>query len=315
MNITLLDTDSIGTDLDFSPITLLGNAKIYGSTTPTQLEERLADTEVAVLNKVKMTAEVLKKAPMLKLICVAATGFDNIDLDYCRKNGIAVANVPGYSTHSVAAVTFTLALNLLTHFKEYSSFVCSGEYTDKGAPNKISPAFNDLFGKTWGIVGYGNIGKQVEQVALAFGCNVIYCKNSPDGSTRCVDVDTLCKQSDVISLHCPLNDGTRGLIDGRRISLMKDTVILVNTARGAVCDEYAVAQAVKDGKIAGFGCDVYSTEPFPVSHPLNEIKEYPNVCLTPHMAWASYEARVRVVREMSDNVKAFVCGERRNRVD
>ncbi len=315
MKITVLDIASIGTDMDLSPITSLGKCEVFESTSPEEVKARIAHTEIAVLNKIKMTAEVLKNAPNLKLICVSATGFDNIDLDYCRAHGIAVANVPAYSTHSVAAVTVATVLNLLTHLKEYSDFVADGSYTKSGAPNRLTPVFHDLYGKTWGIIGYGNIGKKVAEVARAFGCRVLYSKNTPDGSDECTDIDTLCKESDIITLHCPLNDGTRGLIDEKRISLMKKSVILVNAARGAVCDEKAVADAVKDGNISAFGCDVYSSEPFPVSHPFNDIKSLPNVCLTPHIAWASYEARVKVINEMAENIKAFLEGEKRNRVE
>lgn len=314
MKITVLDVASIGTDIDLSPITNLGECEVFAATSAEEVIPRIRDAEIAVLNKIKMTADVLKNAPKLKLICVAATGFDNIDLEYCRAHGIAVANVPAYSTHSVAAVTVATVLNLLTHLKEYSDFVADGSYTLSGAPNRLTPVFHDLYGKTWGIIGYGNIGKKVAEVARAFGCRVLYNKNTPDGSGECTDIDTLCKESDIITLHCPLNDGTRSLIDEKRISLMKKSVILVNAARGAVCDEKAVADAVKCGSISAFGCDVYSTEPFPVSHPFNDIKSLPNVCLTPHIAWASYEARVRVINEMAENIKAFLQGEKRNRV-
>ncbi|MBQ3599533.1 MAG: hydroxyacid dehydrogenase [Clostridia bacterium] len=315
MNITVFDIDYIGKDIDISPISSLGNTKVFPTTSSDELSYRLKDTEVAVLNKIKLTKEVLKNAPALKLICVAATGYDNIDTAYCRKNGIAVANVPGYSTHSVAAVTVATVLNLLTHLKEYSDFVADGDYTASGAPNKLSPAFHDLYGKTWGIIGYGNIGKKVADVARAFGCKVIYSKNTPADDESCVDIDTLCKNSDIITLHCPLNDSTRGLIDSRRLNLMKKSVILVNSARGAVCDESAVAEWVKNGNFGGFGCDVYSAEPFTESHPFYGIKDMPSVCLTPHIAWASFEARTKVVYEMAENIKAFLNGEKRNRVE
>ncbi len=315
MNITVFDIDSIGKDIDISPISSLGNTKVFPSTTADELADRIKDTEVAVLNKIKLTKEVLEKAPDLKLICVAATGYDNIDTKYCRENGIAVANVPGYSTHSVAAVTVATVLNLLTHLKEYSAFVADGGYTASGAPNRLTPVFHDLYGKTWGIVGYGNIGKKVADVARAFGCKVIYSKNTPVDDPHCVDIDTLCKNSDIITLHCPLNESTRNLIDSRRLSLMKKSVILVNSARGAVCDESAVAEWVKNGNFGGFGCDVYSAEPFPKNHPFDKIKDKNNVCLTPHVAWASFEARTKVVYEMAENIKAFVNGEKRNRVE
>ncbi len=315
MNITVFDIDSIGNDIDISPISCLGSTKIFPATSAKELEERLKGTEVAVLNKVKLTKEVLEKAPDLKLICVAATGYDNIDVGYCRKNGIAVANVPGYSTHSVAAVTVSTVLSLLTHLPEYCRFVADGSYTLSGAPNRLSPVFHDLYGKTWGIAGYGNIGKKVADVARAFGCKVIYCKNTPSDDENCVDIDTLCKNSDIITLHCPLNEKTKHLINKEKFALMKKNVIIVNSARGMVWDEEEAANAVLENRIGGLGCDVYSAEPFTKNHPFNKIKDKPNVRLTPHVAWASFEARTKVVREMAENIKAFANGERRNRVE
>lgn len=315
MNITVFDIDSIGKDIDISPITSLGNARIFPSTSREKLADRIKDTEIAVLNKIKLTDKVLEKAPCLKLICVAATGFDNIDTKYCREHGIAVANVPGYSTHSVAAVTVATVLNLLTHLKEYSVFVEDGSYTASGAPNRLSPVFHDLYGKTWGIIGYGNIGKKVADVARAFGCKVIYNKNTPVNDPDCVDIDTLCKNSDIITIHCPLNENTKKLIGKEKFALMKKDVIIVNSARGGVWDEEEAAKAVLENRIGGLGCDVYTAEPFPADHPFDKIKGLKNVCLTPHMAWASFEARTKVVYEMAENIKAFLKGEKRNRVE
>ncbi len=315
MNITILDLDSIGKDLDLSPITSLGQCRFYNSTSPEELPHRLQNTQVAVINKIKMTRSILERAPDLKLICVAATGFDNIDLQCCRERGIAVTNVPGYSTDSVAMVTVATVLSLMIHLQEYRDFVTSGDYTRSGIPNRLSPAFSDLRGKTWGIVGYGSIGRQVAQVARAFGCRVIYCRNTPSAEPDCCNMDTLCTESDIITLHCPLNEATRELIDRRRLDMMKKNTILVNAARGAVCQEAAVAQAVLEGRLGAFGCDVYSTEPFGPEHPYQTLLGRPNVCLTPHIAWASYEARTTVVREVAENIQAFCQGSSRNRVD
>lgn len=313
MKITVLDLDTLGNDLDLSPLTALGDCEFYASTRPEQLGARLANSEVAIINKIKMTRAVLEAAPMLKLICVAATGFDNIDLAACREKGIGVCNVPGYSTESVAMVTFSLVLSLMTHLPEFSRFVRSGEYTASGLPNCLKPSFHDLCGKTWGIVGFGNIGKKVAQIAQAFGCKVIYYRSKADESA--CDINTLCRRSDIISLHCPLNDGTRNLINRDRLALMKPGVILVNTARGAVCDEAAVAEAILNGQIAAFGCDVYAQEPLSADHPYQAILDKDNVCLTPHIAWASFEARTMVVQEMAANIAAFTQGQLRNRVE
>ncbi len=315
MNIAILDIDAIGTDLDLGPITSLGACRIYGATGPEEVVARLQGVEAVVINKIKMTRSVLEQAPELKLICVAATGFDNVDLACCRERGIAVTNVPGYSTDSVAMVTLATVLALMTHLQEYRDFVTSGDYTRSGIPNRLTPAFSDLRGKTWGILGYGSIGKQVANVARAFGCRVIYSRSAPDGDPDCRSIDQLCAESDILTLHCPLNEGTRSILDSRRLGLMKPTAILVNVARGAVCDEKALAEAVLAEKIGAFGCDVYSLEPFGPDHPYQALLGRPNVCLTPHIAWASFEARTRVVREMAENMHAFLEGKLRNRVE
>lgn len=315
LTVVVLDASTLGDDLDLTPLQSLGEVKVYQTSTPEEIAVRIADADVLMQNKAKLTADLLAKATKLKVICEAATGFDNIDVAYCREHGIAVTNVPGYSTQCVAQITFTLALSLITHLPQYTSFVQSGEYTASGVANRLSPAFCELYGKTWGIVGYGNIGKQVGKIAEAFGCNVIVHKRTPEEGVRCVDIDTLCRESDVISLHTPLNDGTRGLIGRAQLDMMKKNAILVNVARGAVTDEEAVADALLSGKLAGFGCDVYSAEPFPAEHPIDRIKDLPNVCLTPHIAWGGYETRVRLLDEMIKNAQAFFRGEKRNRVD
>lgn len=313
MKITVFDLDTIGNDLDISPLTALGDCGFFPATPLEELPERIGDTEVAIVNKLKLTRQVLQAAPKLKLICVAATGYDNIDLAACRELGIGVCNVPGYSTESVAMVTVAMVLNLMTHLPVFTDFVSSGEYTASGLPNCLTPSFHDLQGKTWGIVGYGNIGKKVAEIARAFGCRVIYHRSAPDDMG--VDMDTLCRESDIITLHCPLNENTRSLINRKRLDLMKKSAVLVNVARGAVCDEAAVADAIIHGEIGAFGCDVYAQEPFPADHPYTRIKDRNNVCLTPHIAWASFEARTKVVREMAANIAAFQKGEKRNRVD
>lgn len=313
MKITVFDLDTIGNDLDISPLTALGDCGFFPATPSEELPERIGDTEVAIVNKLKMTRQVLQAAPKLKLICVAATGYDNIDLAACRELGIGVCNVPGYSTESVAMVTVAMVLNLMTHLPVFTDFVSSGEYTASGLPNCLTPSFHDLQGKTWGIVGYGNIGRKVAEIARAFGCRVIYHRSAPDDMS--VDMDTLCRESDIITLHCPLNENTRSLINRKRLDLMKKSAVLVNVARGAVCDEAAVADAIVQGEIGAFGCDVYAQEPFPADHPYTRIKDRNNVCLTPHIAWASFEARTKVVREMAANIAAFQKGEKRNRVD
>ena len=314
MKITVLDAVTLGADLDLSPLSTVGEVTVYESTAPDEVAERVRDTDVIVLNKVKLNRANLSDAKNLKLICIAATGYDNIDLEYCREAGVQLSNVVGYSTNSVAQVTVATVLELITHIREYNSYVVSGEYTRLGVANKVSPVYHELAGKTWGIVGLGNIGQKVAAVAEAFGCKVLAFKRTPNENYNCVDLDTLCRESDIISIHTPLNDGTRGLIGERELSLMKDTAILYNAARGAVTDEKAVAEAILNSKIGAFGCDVYSTEPFPADHPFVSIKELSNVCLTPHMAWASAEARKLCLDEIIENIKAYQNGVKRNAI-
>lgn len=316
MKIAVLDVSAIGDDLDMNEFFgRFGEVSVYKNTSPEEFEKRCADADIIVQNKYRLNRKSLEKASSLKLVCEAATGFDNIDISFCRSRGIAVSNVPGYSTDCVAQLTVTMALNLLTHIPEYTSYVSEGEYTRSGVPNRLTPRFNELSGKTWGIVGLGNIGKKVAHIAKAFGCRVIACKRTPESGYECVDIDTLCREADIISLHTPLNETTKGLIGAAELAKMKKTAILINVARGAVTDEAAVASAVLEGRIAGFGCDVYSAEPFPENHPFTSLLGLPNVCLTPHIAWGAYETRVRLMNEIAENISAFLAGEKRNRID
>lgn len=315
MKIKVLDRASLGADTPLDILYELGEVEIYDSTSAEELGNRIGDAEVLVLNKVKITGEAITSAKALKLICVFATGYDNIDVATAKQCGVAVCNVPGYSTDSVALFTVSTVLALCTHILEYNDYVRSGDYTASGIANKLTPVYHELRGKTWGIVGYGNIGKAVARVAEAFGARVIANKRTPTDECECVDIDTLCRESDIITVHCPLNDGTHHLINKERIEMMKNTVILVNEARGAVLCESDVAAAVLDGKIGAFGCDVYSTEPFGTEHPYQNIKHLQNVILTPHAAWGAYEARKRCIDIIGENIKAFNGGKMLNRVD
>lgn len=315
MKIVFLDALTLGDDIDLSGFSDLGEVEIYGTSNEEEIIARSADADVLITNKLKLNKYNLSGAAKLKLICVTATGFDNIDVSYAKDQGIGVCNVVGYSTSSVAQLTAGFALSLINKQTQYRRSVASGEYSSRGVANILTPTYHELEGKTWGIVGFGNIGKRVACIAEALGCRVIVNKRVPEAGVECVDIDALCRESDIISVHTPLNEGTRGLISRERIALMRDGAILINVARGAVCDESAVAQAVKDGKLGGFACDVYSAEPFGESHPYANIKELDNVILTPHMAWGAYEARVRLCEEVKKNISAYFSGEIRNRVD
>ena len=314
MKIVILDSGTLGADINLEPIRALGEVTEYEFSAPEAVAERLSDADVAVLNKVKLNKDNLSEAKNLKLICVAATGYDNIDIGFCRKNGIAVCNVPGYSTDSVAQLSVAMALSLVTHLDEFRGFVHSGEYSRSGGANRLEPVYHEIAGMTWGVVGGGGIGSKVAEIATALGCRVLLCRRQPETRYEAADIDRICRECDIISLHVPLNDGTRGMISRERITAMKDGVVIVNTARGAVCDEQAIADAVLSGKIGALGCDVYSKEPFGEDHPFSALLACPNVCLTPHMAWGSYEARNRCVRRMAENITEFFAGNNHNRI-
>ena len=315
MKIVILDRASLGEDTPFDSLLSLGEVVSFDKSSPEEAIIRSADADVIIVNKVKVTESLMQSAKRLRLVCVFATGYDNIDVNAARRLGIAVTNVPGYSTESVAIYTVSTVLALYTHLFEYNSFVRSGEYTLSGVPNKLTPVYHELCGKVWGIIGYGNIGRAVGRIAKAFGARVIVNKRAATPDAECVDIDTLCRESDVITIHCPLNDDSRGLISSEKLALMKKDVVLVNEARGAVVDEEAVASAIEKGIIGAFGCDVYSQEPFSAHHPYNRIKDRNNVLLTPHAAWGSYEARCRCINIIAQNIIAFIEGKTLNRVD
>ncbi len=318
MKISVLDAATLGDDLKNEILEILGEfgeVAVRAATAPEEIETSISDSDVVIVNKIRLNGSNLPAARKLKLICVAATGYDNIDIDYCRKNGIAVCNVVGYSTHSVAQVTMAMALSLSNHLPEYNDYVSSGSYFANGTANCLVPVYHELCGKVWGIVGLGNIGGQVAKIAAAIGCRVIVNKRTPVGEFECTDIDTLCKTADIISVHTPLTEQTRNLINRDRIGMMKQDAILINVARGAVCDEAALADAILEGKLGGLGIDVYSQEPFDKEHPFTKLSGLKNVCLLPHMAWGAYEARLRCLRIIGSNIREFLNGTRQNRLD
>lgn len=315
MEIVVLDAATLGSDIDLSPLHRQGNVTVWDNTAPEQVAQRIGKADVIVNNKVKLTEAVLKDAASLKLICLAATGYDCVDIAYCAARGIGVCNVPGYSTQSVAQLTVAMVLELVNHLSIYREYVHSGAYSRSGVANALTPVWHELYGKTWGIVGGGNIGRQVAKIAEAFGCRVLVCRRKPDDVYETVDLNTLCAQSDIISVHVPLTDETRGMIGKEQIGLMKESVIVVNVARGAVTDEAALAEAVKTGRIGGLGVDVYSAEPFGEDHPFSAVLDLPNVCLTPHTAWGAIETRNRCIQMVGENISAFWKGQRKNRVE
>ncbi len=315
MKIEILDAATLGPEVDLSPLYRAGEVVCYDLTAEAELPRRIADAEVIVSNKQKLNRGNLGTAKKLKLICVTATGYDCIDTQYCREHGIGVCNVPDYSTVSVAQLTLTMALSLAAHLEEYRSYVHSGAYTRGGVANHLIPVWHELAGKTWGVIGGGNIARRVASLARALGCRVLMYRRKPETEYEAADLDTLCRESDIISVHVPLTEVTRGMIGQTQIGQMKKEVILINVARGAVCDEEALTSAIEEHRIGGLGVDVFSSEPFPACHPYTRILGRPNVCLTPHMAWGALEARNRCIAIIGENIRAFEAGKTLNRVE
>lgn len=318
MKIAFLDLITLGSDIGRQDITArysgFGEVFIYDRTSPEQISERIRDVDVVITNKCRLNAEALKEAKQLKLICVCATGYDNIDIDYCRENNIAAANVKGYSTDSVAQVTAAMVLSLLCRLRVYNSFVNSGSYAASGSPNCLTPIYHEISSMKWGIIGMGSIGEKTAKIAEALGAEVAVYTRSDSRGYKKLDIDELCRECDIITLHVPLNDGTRHLINAERLKLMKKNAILVNVARGAVVDEKAVTEAVIAGEIGGVGIDVYDGEPIAENSPYRKLYGMDNVILTPHMAWGAYESRVRCLDIVKENIESFINGGNQNRV-
>ena len=315
MNIVVLDAATLGGDLDLSPLQEIGTVYAYPGTPVEEIPARVAEADIVISNKLKLNRDNLAQAERLKLICVCATGFDCIDVAYCRERGIGVCNVPGYSTESVSQLTLAMVLSLMGHLQEYRSHVHTGAYTNGGVANCLTPVWHEIAGKTWGVIGGGNIGQRVAGLAEAFGCKVLMCRRQADPKYPTVDVDTLCRTADIISVHVPLNEETRGMIGADQIALMKKDAIFINVARGLVADEEALTCAIEEDRIGGLGVDVFSVEPFGVDHPYTRILDRDNVLLTPHTAWGAIETRTRCLKIVADNIKVWRKGEKQNRVD
>lgn len=318
MKIVVLERNSVGLDVSVDEIKNLGDTVMYPNTTAADVKEKVRDAEIIVANKAPLNEETLKDAADVKLICEFATGYDNVDLAYCKSRGIKVANVVNYSTDAVAQHTFALCFYVLEKLRHYDEYVKSGAYAAQDRFSNFDLPFTELAGKTWGIAGMGNIGKKTAAIARAFGCRVIFY--SASGTSTCteyerVDFDTLLKEADFLSLHCPLSDRTRNLINIEALKKMKESAILINVARGAVVNDGDLYEALTKGYIAGAGLDVTGTEPMKDSNPLSRIKDSNKLIITPHLAWASTEARGRCVSETCRNIEAFLKGEDRNIVN
>ena len=308
MKIVFLDAKTIGEDIDLSGFDALGEVVKYGFSTTEGARERSKDADVLILNKVQVNQQTIGEADHLKLVCVTATGTNNLDKEYLDKRGIAWRNVAGYSTESVAQHTFAMLFYLLEKLPYYDDYVKSEKYVNDVSFTHFAKAFHELSGMTYGIIGLGNIGRRVADIAKAFGCRVIYYstsgRNSQPGYER-VDFDELLEQSDIVSIHAPLDENTLGLMNKEAFAKMKNSAILLNVGRGPIINEADLAEALNNKTIAAAGLDVLSVEPMQEDNPLRGIKDSELLLITPHIAWAGVEARNRLMGIILGQIKEF----------
>ena len=308
MKIVFLDAKTIGEDIDLSGFDVLGEVVKYGFSTAEEARERSKDADVLILNKVQVNQQTIGEADHLKLVCVTATGTNNLDKEYLDKRGIAWRNVAGYSTESVAQHTFAMLFYLLEKLPYYDNYVKSEKYVNDVSFTHFAKAFHELSGMTYGIIGLGNIGRRVADIAKAFGCRVIYYstsgRNSQPGYER-VSFDELLEQSDIVSIHAPLDENTLGLMNKEACAKMKKSAILLNVGRGPIINEADLAEALNNKTIAAAGLDVLSVEPMQEDNPLRGIKDSERLLITPHIAWAGVEARNRLMGIILGQIKEF----------
>lgn len=314
--IVVLEKGTLG-DLDFQIFNRFGEVIFYDRTSDEEVVDRIKDANIVFVNKVILNESNLKEAKNLELICEVATGYNNIDIDYAKANNIAVTNVAGYSTPTVAQHTFATLLSLYNKITYYDNFVKSGKYSESGLFTDLSNPFNDIEGKRWGIIGLGAIGRKVAHIADAFGAEVVYYstsgRNNNSDYTR-VDLEELLRTCDIISIHAPLNENTEGLINYNNLCKMKKNAVLINMGRGPIVVDEDLARAIDEEIIAGAALDVFTVEPIKKENPLLHVKNKENLILTPHVAWASVEARTRLLNEVVKNIESFYKGEMRNRI-
>lgn len=311
MKICILDGYSLNPgDLDWSPVERLGDVTLFDRTPADKIVERAADADIVLTNKVPFSADTLRQLPRLRFICVLATGYNIIDTEAAARQGVVVANIPAYSTMSVAQMAFAHILNITNHVASYAREVADGKWTNCPDFCFWYSALTELAGKTMGIVGLGNTGMATARIAVAMGMKVVAMTSKsadtlPEGITP-APLDDVLASADVVSLHCPLTPSTRHLINAASIAKMKPSAILINTGRGPLVDEQAVADALNGGSLAAFGADVLSQEPPRGDNPLLSAR---NCFLTPHIAWATLEARTRLMSTATENVRQFIAGE------
>lgn len=315
MKLVITDALTLGNDVDLSPLGQIGEVVCYKTSTVEEARERLTDADIAIVNKVPMRAESLDGAKNLKMIALTATGYNNVDLEYAKKRGIRVANVSGYSTDSVVQHTFALMFYVMEKLSYYDSYVKSGAYAKAPVFTHFDKIFMELSGKTWGIIGLGEIGRGVARAAQAFGCRVIYYSTSGRNNNsdyEKVTFEEILAQSDILSIHAPLNAATENLMNYEAFRKMKRTAIMVNVGRGPIVNEADLKRALDEDLIGGAGLDVVCREPITEDNPLNDIKDSSKLIITPHIAWATYEARSRLMKEVYQNIQSFLAGEERN---
>ena len=309
MKLVFLDTKTIGEDIDLSAYDALGEVVKYGFSTLEEIPERVKDADVLIVNKIVINEQTIGTAKNLKLVCVTATGTNNLDKEYLKKRGIAWRNVAGYSTESVTQHTFALLFYLLEKIRYYDDYVKDEKYINDTVFTHFAEHFNEVNGKTWGIIGLGTIGRRVADIAKAFGARVIYysASGSPaqEGYEQ-VDFETLLATSDIVSVHTPLNEYTKDLMDKEAFAKMKKTAIFLNLGRGPIVVEQDLYEALETGEIAAAGLDVLCEEPMSETNPLAKIKDSKKLIITPHIAWASVEARNRLVQIIAGQIREFL---------
>ncbi len=309
MKIVFLDKKTIGEVDNFNLLHKLGDLKVYDHTIQQDIIKRSEGKDIVITNKVPISREVMDALPDLKLICVAATGTNNVDLEYARQKGIEVKNVLAYSTQSVAQSTFAMLLHLLNWLPYYDAYVKSGAYSRGMIFTHHGPRFWELSGKRMGIVGLGNIGRSVARIAEGFDMDLVYYSTTGRNNNadfKRVDLDTLCSTSDVVSIHAPLSDATKNLITYEKIKLMRSCAILLNTGRGGIINEKDLARALDENLIAAAGVDVFGHEPIKPDNPLMGVVDKEKILITPHMAWTSIESRSRLIEGVARNIEQYI---------
>ena len=308
MNIVLLDAKTLGNDLDISVLESFGTLTVYETTSKEETLERIQIADIVITNKVVITANMMEEAPRLKLICIAATGMNNVDLDAAKYKGMEVKNVAGYSTKSVVQHTFAMTLYLLEKMPYYDTVVKDASWTESGLFTDVSQPFYEIAGKKWGIIGLGNIGQEVAKIATAFGAEVSYYSTSGKNLNHAYphkSLEFILKDCDIISIHAPLNDNTYNLINENNLPYLKNEAILLNLGRGGIINETDLAFEL-DRRALYAGLDVLEEEPITINNRLNEVKHKERLLITPHIAWTSIEARKKLLEGIVNNIKVFM---------